>query len=182
LGGILVLIGIGIVFQEQVRADVPLLSLGILVLAAVSGALSGIVIKRFPKSHLVSTNAVAMVVGAALLLAISRGAGESWNLPTLPEIWEALAWLIVSAIVAFILTIWLLSKWKASAVAYSTVLVPLVIVVVASLLAGEQVTLLFVIGGVFALGGVYYGALADQTDPEPTKWVGDKLMSEISPT
>jgi drug/metabolite transporter (DMT)-like permease len=163
IGGILVLIGIGIVFQEQLQADVPMNSLGILVLAAISGALSGIVIKRFPKSHPISTNAVAMAVGATLLIVVSRSAGESWNLPTLPETWKALAWLIMSAIVAFILTIWLLSKWKASAVSYSTVLMPLVTVVVASLLAGEQVTLLFVLGGGFALGGVYFGALTDQT-------------------
>jgi len=182
LGGILVLIGIGIVFQEQLQANVPLNALGVLVFAAVSGALSGIVIKRFPKSHPISTNAVAMTVGAVLLIVISRSVGETWKLPTLPATWEALTWLIMSAIVAFILTIWLLSKWKASAVSYSTVLMPLVTVIVASLLAGEQVTLQFVIGGGFALGGVYFGALIDQTEQQTTKSTEDKIASDARPT
>ena len=167
LGGTMVLLGIGIVFQEQLQAHVPLASLVVLLLAAFCGALSGIVIKRFPRSHPISTNAVAMAVGAALLVIISRGAGESWQLPRLPETWRALAWLIMSASVAFILTVWLLSRWKASAVSYSNVLMPLVTVAVASLLAGEQVTLTFVVGGAFALGGVYVGALANQAEKAP---------------
>lgn len=166
-GGALVLVGIGVVFQEQLQADVPLASLVVLLLAAGCAALSGIVIKRFPKSHPISTNAVAMAVGAAILVIISRGASEPWHLPTMPETWRALAWLITSAIVAFILTVWLLSKWKASAVSYSSVLMPLVTVAVASLLAGEPVTSTFVVGGVFALGGVYVGALTNQIENEP---------------
>jgi len=162
-GAVLVLMGIGVVFQEQLQADVPLLSLVVLLLGAFSGALSGIVIKRFPKSHPVSTNAVAMAVGAALLLVTSRGIGEPWHLPALPVTWAALAWLILSASVAFILMVWLLSKWSASATSYSTVLQPLVTVAVASWLAGERVTVMFAIGGAFALIGVYVGALTGQT-------------------
>lgn len=180
-GGMLVLIGIGIVFQEQLQADVPWAALGVLVLAALCSALSGIVIKRFPRSHPISTNAVAMAVGSALLVVISRGAGESWHLPTLPETWNALAWLIMSAIVAFILMVWLLSKWKASAVSYSTVLMPLVTVAVASMLAGEQVTLSFAVGGVFALGGVYVGALSGQTESEPKQPVASRDLTEANP-
>lgn len=163
-GAVLVLMGIGVVFQEQLQADVPLLSLIVLLLGALSGALSGIVIKRFPKSHPISTNAVAMAVGAALLIVTSRSLGEPWRLPALPVTWAALGWLIMSASVAFILMVWLLSKWSASATSYSTVLQPLVTVAVASWLAGEQVTLMFALGGAFALIGVYVGALTGQTE------------------
>ncbi len=168
-GAGLVLIGIGVVFQEQLQADVPLLSLVVLLLGALSGALSGIVIKRFPKSHPISTNAVAMAVGAALLIVTSRSLGEPWHLPTLPVTWVALGWLITSASVAFILMVWLLSKWSASATSYSTVLQPLVTVAVASWLAGEQVTLMFALGGAFALIGVYVGALTGQTERDIIK-------------
>lgn len=177
LGGILVLLGIGIVFREQLQADVPPASLVVLVLAVVSGALSGIVIKRFPKSHPISTNAVAMGVGAALLILVSRGAGESWQLPSMPSTRLALAWLIISAIVAFILTVWLLSKWQASAVSYTTVLVPLVTVAVASLLAGEQMSLIFVAGSVLAMGGVYFGALRGHTGNARKKQLVEKVLS-----
>ncbi|MBE7555463.1 MAG: EamA family transporter [Anaerolineales bacterium] len=168
-GAVLVLIGIGVVFQEQLQADVPLLSLVVLLLGALSGAFSGIVIKRFPKSHPISTNAVAMAVGAGLLIVTSRSLGESWHLPTLPVTWAALGWLIMSASVAFILMVWLLSKWSASATSYSTVLQPLVTVAVASWLAGEQVTLTFILGGAFALIGVYVGALTGQTEKDTIK-------------
>jgi drug/metabolite transporter (DMT)-like permease len=174
LGGILVLIGMGIVFQEQLQAEVPLTALVVLILGPICAALSGIVIKRFPRSHPISTNAVAMAVGAVLLVVVSRSADETWHLPILPETLSALAWLIMSAIVAFILMVWLLSKWKASAVSYSTVLMPLVTVPVASLLAGEQVTLQFLVGGAFALGGVYFGALTVPTNNEPKEQVVDE--------
>lgn len=168
-GAVLVVIGIGVVFQEQLQADVPLLSLVVLLLGALSGALSGIVIKHFPKSHPISTNAVAMAVGAALLIVTSLGLGEPWRLPALPVTWAALGWLILSASVAFILMVWLLSKWSASATSYSTVLQPLVTVAVASWLAGEQVTLMFALGGAFALMGVYVGALTGQTGKDIIK-------------
>lgn len=178
LGGVLVLIGMGIVFQEQLRADAPLTALVVLSLAAIFGALSGIVIKQFPKSHPISTNAVAMAIGAALLIVISLVANEPWHLPVLPATVGALGWLIASASVAFILMVWLLSKWKASAVSYGTVLMPLVTVAVASLLAGEQITLPFVIGGAFALGGVYFGALTGQADSEPKHQVATREVPQ----
>lgn len=179
-GAALVLVGIGLVFQEQLQADVPVLSLVFLLLAALSAALSGIVIKRFPKSHPISTNAVAMAVGATLLIVVSRITGEPWHLPTLPATWAALGWLIMSASVSFILMVWLLSKWSASATSYSTVLQPLVTVAVASWLAGEQVTLMFAIGGAFALTGVYVGALTNQTEKGINKPAPSKPSSEAS--
>lgn len=167
-GALLVMAGIGAVFQEQLRADVPPLSLLVLLLAAVSAALSGIVVKRFPRSHPISTNAVAMAVGTVILLFLSLAFGERWRLPALPATWGALAWLIMSASVAFILMVWLLSKWSASAVSYGTVLQPLVTVAVGSWLAGEQITLMFALGGVLALIGVYVGALTGQRErPSP---------------
>lgn len=163
-GVLLVIVGIGVVFQEQLRSAVPLLPLLFLLLAAVSGALSGIIIKRFPRSHPISTNAVGMAVGSALLVALSLAFGESWRLPALPATWAALGWLIMSASISFILMVWLLSKWTATAVSYSTVLQPLVTVAVASWLAAEQITMLFVAGGLFALAGVYVGVISGQRE------------------
>jgi drug/metabolite transporter (DMT)-like permease len=163
-GVLLVILGIGVVFQEQLRADVPFLPLLFLLLGALSGALSGIIIKRFPRSHPISTNAVGMAVGSAILVVLSVAFGETWRLPALPATWAALGWLIMSASISFILMVWLLSKWTATAVSYSTVLQPLVTVAVASWLAGEQITLLFVIGGLLALAGVYVGVISGQRE------------------
>lgn len=178
VGAVLVIVGIGLVFREQLQAEVPVLSLVFLLLGALSAALSGIVIKRFPKSHPISTNAVAMAVGATLLIVVSRIIGEPWHLPRLPATWAALGWLIMSASVAFILMVWLLSKWSASAVSYGTVLQPLVTVAVASLLAGERVTLMFAIGGAFALIGVYVGVLTGQSEKDIKKPATSEASAE----
>jgi drug/metabolite transporter (DMT)-like permease len=110
-----------------------------------------------------------MAVGSALLLATSAVLGEPWRLPALTATWLALAWLITSASVAFILMVWLLSQWTASATSYGSVVQPLVTVAVGSWLAGEQVTLTFALGSVLALAGVYWGALTARTEREPAQ-------------
>jgi drug/metabolite transporter (DMT)-like permease len=159
LGGAAALAGIGLVFWEQLRADVPLGALLLVLLAAASASLSGIVVKRFPRSHPIATNAVAMAVGAAVLLAVSGLLNEPWTLPARSETWAALAWLILSTSGAFVLMVWVLQRWSASATSFSTVLQPLVTVAVAAWLVGEQVTLPFLAGAALALIGVYWGAL-----------------------
>lgn len=68
LGAIIVMGGISLVFNEQLKFDVPFISLLAVFLAAIAAASSGIVIKYFPKSHPISTNAVGMVGGALLVL------------------------------------------------------------------------------------------------------------------
>jgi drug/metabolite transporter (DMT)-like permease len=60
--------------------------------------------------------------------------------------------------------VWVLSRWTASATSYSSVLSPLVTVTVASVLAGEQVTLAFLLGALLVLVGVYIGVLSSQNN------------------
>lgn len=159
LGALMALAGAGVVFSEKLEADIPLVFLLAVLGAAVCAALSGIVVKWFPKSHPVSTNAVAMAVGTTLLFAVSRIAGEAVRVPVFTATWLALAWLIVSSVVAFVLMVWVITRWTASAAAYTAVLSPLVTVAVAAWLASETVTLTFLIGSGFVLAGVYIGAL-----------------------
>jgi drug/metabolite transporter (DMT)-like permease len=169
LGGVLVLVGIGLAFHEPIRADVPLASLLAVLLAAVCGALSGIVVKAFPKNNPFTANAIGMAVGTAMLLAASAVAGEIPRLPALTETWIALGWLVASAVLAFVLMVWVLSRWSASATSYSTVLIPMVTVVAAAGLAGEQVGLLFLAGGALVLLGVYSGALVNRAESAPPR-------------
>ena len=163
LGAAVVIAGIAVVFLEQLRFDIPLLYLGAILLGVVSSALSGIVVKHYPRSHPVSTNVVGMGFGAALLLGLSFLTGETKSLPSLPVTWLALAWLVFSSIVGFVLIVWLLSRWSATATTYIGVRTPLVTVAVASLLAGETPTLTFLGGSVLVLSGVYVGALSPQS-------------------
>ena len=162
LGALIVIAGIAVVFLEQLKFDVPFVYMGAILLGVVSSALSGIVVKQYPKSHPVSTNVVGMGVGAVLLLLLSIFAGETQPLPALPATWLALGWLIFSSIVGFVLIVWLLSRWSATATSYIGVLTPIVTVAVASLLAAETPTLTFLAGSLFVLLGVYVGALSPQ--------------------
>jgi probable blue pigment (indigoidine) exporter len=162
LGAAIVIAGIGVVFFEQLKFNIPLIYLGAVLAGVVSSALSGIIVKYFPKSHPVSTNVVGMGVGAILLLFLSVLTGETRGLPSLLPTWLALVWLVLSSIVGFVLIVWLLSRWSATATSYIGVLTPLVTVAAASLLAGETPTAAFLGGSVLVLFGVYVGALFSQ--------------------
>ncbi|HUE98092.1 MAG TPA: EamA family transporter [Anaerolineales bacterium] len=161
-GATIVIAGISLVFIEQLKFDVPFIYLGAVLAGVVSSALSGIVVKQFPRSHPVSTNVVGMGVGAFLLLILSVFTGETRGFPNLPATWLALGWLVLSSIVGFVLIVWLLSRWSATATSYIGVLTPLVTVVAASLLVGETPTAVFLGGSLLVLVGVYVGALSSQ--------------------
>jgi drug/metabolite transporter (DMT)-like permease len=162
LGAAVVITGISVVFIEQLKFDIPFIFLGAVLLAAISAALSGIVVKYFPKSHPIATNAVGMGIAAILLLILSVFARETLGLPTLLSTWLALGWLVASSIVGFVLMVWILSRWSATATSYIGVLTPLVTVAGASLLAGETPTTAFLGGSLLVLLGVYIGALSSR--------------------
>ncbi|MBM3506838.1 MAG: DMT family transporter [Alphaproteobacteria bacterium] len=164
-GTLVVIAGVAVVFRDQLGADVPLTALLATMLAAVAAALSGIVVKGFPRSHPITVNASAMATGAGLLLAGSWLAGEAPALPTLSPTWIALAWLITSSVAAFVLMVWVLSRWTASATSYAVVLSPLVTVGIGAVLAGERVTLAFAVGSALVLLGVVAGALIGPRSP-----------------
>jgi drug/metabolite transporter (DMT)-like permease len=165
LGALVVIAGIGIVFLEQLKFDIPFVYLGAVLLAAVNAALSGIVVRYYPRSHPMATNVVGMGLAAVILLLLSIFIGEARVLPSLPSTWLALGWLIVSSIVGFVLIIWLLARWSATATSYVGVCTPLVTVITASLIAGESPSLTFLAGSLLVLLGVYVGALAPQAIP-----------------
>ena len=58
-------------FGTSVTTDLPVLPLLGMLVMAVCFAEATVVAKQFPKSHPVSTNAVAMGLGAVLLLVLS---------------------------------------------------------------------------------------------------------------
>jgi drug/metabolite transporter (DMT)-like permease len=75
------------------------------------------------------------------------------------ETWLALAYLVVfGSVVVFILVLYVLERWTASATSYTFLLTPLVAIVLGALLLDEQVRPTFLLGGVLVLAGVYVGA------------------------
>ncbi|MEX0626435.1 MAG: EamA family transporter [Chloroflexota bacterium] len=159
LGALIAVVGVGLVFVDQLSADVPLVSLLLILVAAVAIAESSVIVKAIPRSDPFATNAVAMLTGGGLLLALSLVLAEPLALPQQTETWAAIGYLVVfGSVVMFALFVFTLQRWTASAVSYVTLLMPLVTVALAAVLTDERITPSFVLGGAVILGGVYVGA------------------------
>lgn len=160
IGALIVIGGIVVIFFEQLKFDVPIISLVLLFLAVLTATLSGIVIKIYPRGNPLAINQVGMFVGAVALFGVSLFAGETRQLPILPNTWLALGYLVTSSIVAFVLFVWLIGRWSVTAASYTGVLPPIVTVAVASMLIGEEVAPSFLIGAALVMFGVYVGVLS----------------------
>ncbi|HEX9633982.1 MAG TPA: EamA family transporter [Candidatus Limnocylindria bacterium] len=165
-GAVVASAGIVVVAGDQLRLDVPILSLAALLAGAASLAQSSVVAKRFPPGDPVPANAIGMTLGGLLLLAVAILTGERLGAPVAAEAWWAMAYLIgPGSVVVFILALYILARWTASATSYAFLLFPLVAVVLGALMLGEPVQPTFVIGGAIVLVGVYIGAVYR---PRPT--------------
>ncbi len=159
-GSLLAIVGIAITVGGASAADISLLHIAAIIVAALFMAEGGVLIKKFPPNPPIMTNAIGMTVGALILGTVSLASGEQWNLPTQTNTLLAFIYLVIFVtIVAFLLYMFVLGKWTASGTSYGFVIIPLVTIVVASNLAGEQITVNFLLGGIFVLAGVLVGAL-----------------------
>lgn len=161
VGGIAALAGIVIAYGGVGRSDVPPESVLAIFAGAVCFAEVSILLKRMPPADPVAVNAVATTVGAAVLFGVSAAAGEPWQVPTLGSTWGAVGYLASFGTVGvFLILLFVLRRWRASAVAYHFVLAPFAAVALQALLLGEGVTPVFAVGGALALAGVWIGALS----------------------
>ena len=166
VGAIIAVLGVAVVFIDQLETAVPLASLILVLLGATSISQSSIVIRGLARNDPLWTNAIGMLTGSGLLLALSAILGEAWLLPTRSNTWIAMGYLVVfGSVVAFSLSVYALRRLPASVVAYAVLLFPLVGVTVATLLTGERFSLSFVAGGVVMLVGVYIGAFRRTAKP-----------------
>lgn len=161
IGGLLAVGGIALIFGNQLSANVPLLPMLAIVLAAACFAEAGVLYKSLPKAHPITTNALAMATGAAILFTLSALWGEAPAWPTLPATWVAVLYLILfGSVGTFVLALYVLSHWPATTASYQLVLMPIVTILFASWLAQERVTVVFLLGGLLVLAGAYVGAIA----------------------
>lgn len=159
IGALIAVAGVVVVFADQLRADVPIVSLVFAIVATLFIAQSAVLLKWIPRSDPFGTNAVAMLVAGAMLVAFSLIAAESLTLPAVPVTWVSLTYLVVAgSVVMFGLYLFAMRRWTASAVSYVTLLMPLVAVPLAALLLDEAITPAFVAGALVVLAGVYVGA------------------------
>jgi drug/metabolite transporter (DMT)-like permease len=160
VGAVLALGGIAVVFGSGLDSGVPLSSMLAIVAGALCWAEALVVVKGFPPVRSTVMNAVAMAVGALLLLALSAAFDEDFVIPDAATTWGAQAYLVIAGSVGvFWLYVFVLGRWTASAASYQLVLIPLVTVAISAWLQDEPITPAFLAGSFLVLVGVYVGAL-----------------------
>ncbi len=159
-GSLLAVGGIAFTAGGSSASQVSMPHMAAILLAAVFIAEGGVMIKKFPPNPPVMTNAIGMTIGGLILGVASLVSGEKWTIPTQTTTWIAFIYLVIFVtIVSFLLYMFVLRKWSASGTSYGFVLVPLVTIVVASTLAGEEITTNFLVGAGLVLAGALVGAL-----------------------
>jgi drug/metabolite transporter (DMT)-like permease len=160
LGSLLAVVGIAITVGGSSASELSIPHIAAILVAAVFIAEGGVIIKKFPPNPPIMTNAIGLTIGGLILSLASVVSGEEWALPTQTDTWIAFIYLVIFVtVVAFLLYMFVLSKWSASRTSYGFVLVPLVTIVVAASLVGEEITWNFLVGAVLVLAGVFVGAL-----------------------
>jgi drug/metabolite transporter (DMT)-like permease len=161
IGAALAVVGIAVLSGGSLGSEFPLAYLLAAVLGAVCIAESSVIVKGFPRTDPITTNAVGMAAGTMLLGIASLVFGEQWRLPQTTRTWLVLAWLVVVGSVGlFILFLFVIARWTASATVYALTLMPVVAVTLGALLADEHVTIALLAGGVLVLVAVYIGAIS----------------------
>jgi len=159
LGAVIALVGVALVVVDQLSVDMPPGAILLVVLGAGCIAEAGVIGKWIPRSDPVATNGVAMLTGGGILLVLSFLSGEAWAIPTQAATWVAIGYLVIfGSVVMFTLYLFALQRWTASAVSYSTLLLPLVTLSAGAALLHERVTPLLLLGGAVVIAGVYVGA------------------------
>ena len=101
-----------------------------------------------------------MLLGGTLLVSAGLVAQERLTLPNQSDTLLAMAYLIgPGSIGVFMLALYVLARWSASATSYAFLLFPLVAIVLGAVLLAEPVQPSFVLGGAVVLVGVYVGAI-----------------------
>jgi drug/metabolite transporter (DMT)-like permease len=169
-GAVLALLGIAVISARPPSGSLPILSLLAVVGAATVSAQSAITVRRISDARPLPVNVVGMSVGAVLLLAGAIATGESLEAPSTVGVAAALAVMIVTSPLLFVLYVYVVQQWSASAAAYELVLFPLVSIPLSAVLLDERISASLLLGAPLVLLGVWVGALTPDRsalEPEP---------------
>ncbi|WP_236243967.1 MULTISPECIES: DMT family transporter [unclassified Streptomyces] len=159
-GTLCALAGVGLVSRATVQADVEWPALLAALGAVLSFAQAAVLVKRVPKLHPVTMNAVGMAAAAVLLFAGSLVAGDDRVLPDRAATWWALAYLVVAgSVLTFVFYVVVIERWGPSRAAYVFVVIPVVTIAASAWLDDEPLTPSLLVGAPLILLGVYLGAL-----------------------
>jgi drug/metabolite transporter (DMT)-like permease len=160
IGALVALAGVALLSLNPLREGVPLTSLLAFVGCAICMSEAAVIVRGFPSLHPVVWNAVAMLVGAVVLMGWSFLLGEPKVLPETADVWLAFGYTVVfGSVLVFVLFIVVLTHWTASRTAYAFVIIPVLTVLFSSQLDHEPLRVELAAGGLLVLLGVYIGAL-----------------------
>jgi drug/metabolite transporter (DMT)-like permease len=160
VGTLFAIAGIGVISGVSGSEAIPSLSLLAVLGAVLCFAQATVLVRQFPPVHTVTMNALGMVAGAAILVALSLLLEESIVLPVRGATWLALAYMVVlGSGPVFVLYLVVVRLWSASRAAYTFVLIPVVTVLLSTWIDDEPIGAGLVLGGLLVLVGVYVGAL-----------------------
>jgi drug/metabolite transporter (DMT)-like permease len=160
LGAIVAVGGIAVIYGERAGSDIPPLYLLAAIATTACFSLAPVVMKSFPPVAPAMTNALSMATGSAILIVLSRAAGEVAVIPSDPATWAVYVYLILpGSLGVFALFLYLLKHWTVTAVSFQAVLSPIVTVALSAWLLGEPLTGGLFLGGALVLVGVYAGAI-----------------------
>lgn len=169
-GTLLGVAGVALISLDPSREPIRPLALLAVLLSVLCFAQALVLVRRLPPIHPVSLNAVGMVAGSLVLLAVSTLLGEPKVLPQRTETWAAILYVVaIGSVVVFLLHVYIAQNWGASRAAYVMVTIPLVTITLSAWLDQEAVTGSLILGGALILGGVYVGALRNKATPYPSE-------------
>jgi drug/metabolite transporter (DMT)-like permease len=174
IGALVAFAGILIGLGSEIGSSIPLVPLLALIVGVAVTAEGTVLYKSFPSGEPLVVNAVALSIGAAILLLISLVSGEIWSLPVTQTTWIAYGYLVLGgSVVMFYSFLYVLERWTASATSYSLLLIPVATIVIAAWSLNEEVSTRFLFGSAIVLVGVWFGAIAQpksvksRGEPEP---------------
>jgi drug/metabolite transporter (DMT)-like permease len=161
IGAIIAFAGILIGLGTEIGSTLPLIPLLALVAGVMVMSEGTVLYKSYPSSEPLAVNALALSIGAAILLLISLVSGETWSLPATQTTWIAYGYLVLGgSVLMFYLFLFVLDRWTASATSYILLLVPVATIIIAAWLLDERVSLRFLVGSAVVLVGVWFGAIS----------------------
>ncbi len=158
VGALVAIAGSAVIFFQPGSIEGGWGSFAILGIAALCAAEAVVVSKLAGPQHPVAMNFVGMSIGAAVLLIVAAAAGERLTLPADRETQLAVAYLVAATIGLFLLVLFVVQRWTASASSYVFVLMPVVAIALGALVADEAIEATTILGGAVVCVGVYAGA------------------------
>lgn len=180
-GAAIALIGIVWMTVGPEGLIVPLGGLIAMLAASLTIGQSVILGKRVSENHPVMINAVAMSMGAPLLLILSLFAGETWAIPQQTEtVLSVLYLVLLGSLGLFVLFLTVIRRWTASATSYAFVLFPVVTMLAEAWLLDEPLTARGVVGAAVVMAGVWFGALAPSREKTRELEVADAALEAVT--